>query len=382
MRVIFAVLILLVGIQSVARIGDDNESDLARSRVLQLRRGINISVWFAGVYSPESYNPVHYRSWITEQDLNLIKSWDFDFIRLGVNPEPVFKAYQPNQIQQDYLVNLEAAVRQIVERELAVVIVLPPDSEFKEIVLSTDALVDQLASFWRSLAHHLSKVNPDRVFFEVMNEPELTDSLRWQGIQAKLSAAIRTGAPQNTIVAVGGRWSSLQGLVSLEPLGDRNVIYSFHYYEPYLFTHQGATWGSYSWYWVKGLRYPSTPPQAANVASIVPDPIDRLMIIRYGYESWGADRIGSEISQARAWARANGVPIICGEFGVYRLGAKSEDRIAWVTDVRTALEHSGIGWAIWDYSGNFGVVEKKEGKTIVDSSVLCALGTKSQCSSR
>jgi aryl-phospho-beta-D-glucosidase BglC (GH1 family) len=382
MRAIIAAAFVLVGIQLVAQVGSDNQLSLASARAAQLRRGINISGWFAGVYNPESYDAAHYKSWITRKDLDLIKGWEFDFIRLGVNPEPVFRAYQPNQIPRDYLLNLEAAVRQVMDTGLAVVIVLQPDSEFKEKTLSNDALVGQLATFWVSLASYFSNVSPDRIFFEVMNEPELTDSLRWQGIQAKLAAAIRTGAPQNTIIAVGGRWSSLEGLVSLEPLADRNVIYSFHYYEPHLFTHQGATWGSYSWYWIKGLRYPSSPLEAANVASLIPEPVDRLTIIRYGYESWGADRIRSEISQARIWAQANGVPVICGEFGVYRPGARSEDRVAWITDVRTALEHSGIGWAIWDYRGNFGVVERTPSTVIVDSAILCALGTMSQCSTQ
>jgi hypothetical protein len=43
--------------------------------------------------------------------------------------------------------------------------------------------------------------------------------------------------------------------------------------------------------------------------------------------------------------------------------------------VRTALEEDGIGWAMWDYRGGFGVVWKEDGQPArVDESVVRALG--------
>jgi hypothetical protein len=44
--------------------------------------------------------------------------------------------------------------------------------------------------------------------------------------------------------------------------------------------------------------------------------------------------------------------------------------------VRTALEHNGIGWTMWDYSGSFGLVTKKDGKAVADENVVRALGLK------
>jgi len=161
-----------------------------------------------------------------------------------------------------------------------------------------------------------------------------------------------------------------------EPLHDPNVIYNFHFYEPHIFTHQGATWGAYYWHWLRGLKYPSSPENAEMVAPLVPDEVDRLQMIRYGRDHWGADRIESEIKQAAAWAQRRGVPLVCNEFGVYRAYSDPEDRDAWIHDVRTALERNGIGWTMWDYSGSFGVVTKKDGKTVADDGVLRALGLK------
>jgi hypothetical protein len=177
-----------------------------------------------------------------------------------------------------------------------------------------------------------------------------------------------------TIIAAGARWSDDDELVFQEPLRDANVIYNFHFYEPHIFTHQGATWGAYYWHWLRGLSYPSTVESAEHAAALEPDAVNRLPVIRYGHDHWDAARIEAEIDQAAAWAHSRGVPLVCNEFGVYRAYTDPIDRDAWIHDVRSALEKNGIGWAMWDYSGSFGVVIKKDGKTEVDDGVLKALG--------
>ena len=76
----------------------------------------------------------------------------------------------------------------------------------------------------------------------------------------------------------------------------------------------------------------------------------------------------------KEWARQRKVPLICNEFGVYRSFADPRDRAAWITDVRTTLERHQIGWTMWDYSGSFGVVTKKDAKTTQDEVTVKALG--------
>ena len=84
-------------------------------------------------------------------------------------------------------------------------------------------------------------------------------------------------------------------------------------------------------------------------------------------------RVEAEINQAADWGKRNGVPLVCNEFGVYR-HAQPQDRLAWLADVHTALERHNIGWAMWDYSGSFGVVTKKDGKNTLDADTVKALG--------
>ena len=191
-----------------------------------------------------------------------------------------------------------------------------------------DDFVERFADFWRTVAQHYASWDPDRVFFEILNEPEMRDPYRWYGVEAKLAAAIRRGAPANTIIAAGARWDDDDDLVFLEPLPDPNVIYVFHFYEPHIFTHQGATWGAYYWHWLKGLHYPSSPENAAQVAALVPEARDRMQVIRYGQDHWDASRIEAEINQAADWAKQRGVPLICNEFGVFRNFADPQDRAA------------------------------------------------------
>src|SRR5260370_36564610 len=92
----------------------------------------------------------------------------------------------------------------ILDHGLAVVIDLHPESDLKTRLAKDDEFVEEFADFWRALAAHYSTWDADRVFLEILNEPEFTDRYRWLGVQMKVAAAIREGAPAHTIIAAGG----------------------------------------------------------------------------------------------------------------------------------------------------------------------------------
>ena len=339
-----------------------------------LRHGINAGNWFAQIYDPKGYSKEHFQTYITAQDIALIKQMGFDHVRLSVNPQPMFREGHADDLPVDYLSYLDAAVKMIHDQGLAVILDIQPESDFKLKLATNDAFVEEFADFWRALARHYATTDPSLMFFEILNEPEMRDRFRWAGMQAKLAAAIRQGAPRHTIIATGANWSDDDDLLFLEPLPDANVIYSFHFYEPHVFTHQGATWSVNYWHEVQHLAYPSNRESAEKAAAAVHDEINRLYVLRYGMEHWGADRIDMEISQVAAWAERRHVPVICDEFGVYRNDADPQDRAAWLRDVRTALEKHNMGWAMWDYNGGFAVVTKRDGRTVPDETTLNALG--------
>lgn len=352
------------------------DPNIAQRRAAHLRHGINLSEWFAQVYDQKGYAKEHFETWNTAQDIALIKAMGFDHVRLSVNPQPMFRHKQADRIPADYLGYLDSAVKMILDHDLAVIIDIHPDSNFKEKLAADNDFVEQFSDYWRALARHYSSTNTELVSFEILNEPEFRDRYRWQGVQAKLAVAIREGAPQHTIIVAGAYWSSESELLFFDPLHDANIIYNFHFYDPHIFTHQGATWSTNYVHYLKDLPYPSTPENVQQAAALIPDAVNRLQAVHYGLERWNAARIEAEIGQVGAWAKRWNVPVTCNEFGVYRATANPQDRAAWISDVRTTLEKCGIGWTMWDYSGGFGVVTKKDGRAIPDEVTLKALGLK------
>jgi aryl-phospho-beta-D-glucosidase BglC (GH1 family) len=333
-----------------------------------------LSEWFAQVYDAKGYTKEHFEAWTTAQDIALIKAMGFDHVRLSVNPQPMFRRGQADRIPADYLGYLDSAVQMILDHGLAVIIDVHPDSDFKQKLASDDGFVEQFEDYWRQLARHYSSTNPEVVSFEVLNEPEFHDRYRWQGVQSKLAVAIREGAPQHTIIVAGAYWSAENELLFFDPLRDSNVIYNFHFYDPHIFTHQGATWSTNYVHYLKEVPYPSTPENVQQAAALLPDAANRLQAIHYGLDRWNASRIDGEIGQVAAWAKRWNVPVTCNEFGVYRKTANPQDRAAWISDVRTTLEKYGIGWTMWDYGGGFGVVTKQNGQTHPDELTIKALG--------
>jgi len=372
-RFILATLFLLAFAIAPATAQD---TSLAFRRAETLRHGINLSHWFAQAGDPKNYTKEHFDTYDTAQDMALIKAMGFDHVRFTLNCDPMFRRGQADHIPPEYLAMVDAAVKMILDHRLAIIIDIHPESDFKQKLIADDSFVEQFEDYWRALARHYSTLDPDRVFFEILNEPEFKDRYRWMGVQTRLARAIREGAPQHTIIAAGANWSSSNELLAMEPLHDSNIIYNFHFYDPNIFTHQGATWSTNFQHYLSNLPYPSTPENVRATAAEVPDPINRQSVIRYGLDQWNAARVDSEIAEAAAWAKHWNVPLTCNEFGVYRGTSNPADRAAWIHDVRSALEKHGIGWTMWDYAGGFSVVNRKDGLITPDELTLKALGLK------
>jgi endoglucanase len=372
MRKLIPLLLIFLGSSSLAQSG----SSLVQRRAAHLRHGINLSHWFAQVYDAKGYTREHFDSWMSAADFALIKSMGFDHVRFTINPAPMMRHNQADQLPPEYLGYLDSAVKMMLDNHLAVIIDMHPESDFKANLVQHDDSVEQFSDYWRAIARHYSSYDPEMVFFEVLNEPEFRDRYRWAGVQAKLAAAIRDGAPQHTIIAAGANWSDIDDLLSLTPISDPNVIYNFHFYDPHTFTHQGATWGANYWHFESKLGYPASMESAAKVAAAEPDPLNRLTVLRYGLDHWDANRMAIEIGQAAEWAKHWNVPLTCNEFGAYRKASNPQDRARWLQDVRTTLEHDGIGWTMWDYAGGFSVVNGDFGHRTPDDVTLQALGLK------
>jgi len=358
-----------------AAAAQDRAADVqtAFARAQHLKHGINASEWFA---QAGDYSAARTDRYIDAGDIALMAKLGFDHVRLSIDAAALEAAIRGNGgPNAGFLERLDRAVDTMLGNGLAVVIDLHPDENFKQQLRNGNDGVDRLAMLWQQLAAHYANRDAERLFFEILNEPEVSDAYRWQGVQARVTAAIREAAPKQMIIAAGANYSDIWDLLALEPLADGNVIYNFHFYEPHEFTHQGATWGEPWWTYTHSIPYPATESSMPELLQEVPGAVSRYRLENYWLNHWDAHHIRALIDEAADWGRVNHVPLICDEFGVFRDHADAESRMNWIRDVRSALEADGIGWTVWDYRGGFGVVRKQDGQPAqVDDAVVKALG--------
>ncbi len=344
---------------------------MAFARAARLKRGINLSMWYA---QSSDYSAARLASYTTADDFRLIKSLGFDHVRLSIDPEPLLLEKQSGALRPEAIARLDHTLQQITAEGLAVVLDIHPEEGWKKEISATEDGTTRFLNFWRVFAHHYATTNPELVYLEVLNEPNGVNVYLWAGIQARAVAVIRSQAPAHTIVATGAGWGKLDALVATEPVRDPNVIYTFHMYDPFEFTHQGANWTSLDKVYLRGVPYPSSPEAVAPLLATEPDEVARVGLARYGLERWDGRRVAGEIALANDWARSRHVPLWCGEFGAYRAYAPAAARDHWLEDARRGFETAGIGWSMWDYQGSFALVTKANGVTTPDAGVLRALG--------
>ncbi len=343
---------------------------IAFERAQNLQHGINTGEWFA---QANDYSPERLQTFTTPADIALIAKMGFDHIRLSIDAGPLVAWFSAGH-ETPFMTELDRIVKTTLDNHLSVIIDIHPTSEYKAELFQGSSGVSNFVALWRALAGHFAPLDPDHVFFEIMNEPEQNDPYRWLGIEAQVADAIRLAAPHNTIIASGAHWSSLPDLLVLEPLADPNVIYTFHDYEPFPFTHQGATWANPEVRPERGIPYPSSPEDIAPKLDEEPTLAGQFFLNEYGEDRWDAARVENSIEFAAKWSALHHVPVYCGEFGVFRNYAPPASRAQWIHDMRVALEKNHIGWAMWDYQQSFGVVTKQNGVTTPDEDILSALG--------
>ncbi len=340
------------------------------ARLARLTCGIGLSDWASRLPDLDQER----RSGNLAKDVTLIKAMGFRHVRFLMTEETVVNMETPTVLDPVKLGRFDAALDMLLNGGLGIIIDFNPRDTLKQALVKDDAAVDEFVNLWRVLAKHLATRDPEMVFLEVMNEPVMRDTDRWNVIQKKALATMRQSAPRHTLIATSAEWSEIYMLPPLEVVADKNVVYNVHFYEPVRFTHQDAPWVAGDW--VKGLRnapYPSSPEAVARVLDALPDDAARTLMTKYGKENWNADKLEEMIAEGAAWAKKHGVHLTCNEFGVYRK-APAADRNRCIEDTRKALEKHHFGWTMWDYATEFGVATGEPGQRVADTDTLKALG--------
>lgn len=345
------------------------------ARLARLARGVNIPHWF---WYPQDSSPAGHDRYITAADVAALKDAGFTHVRVPVEPAWLWDD-TTDSLRTDRLHEYRRALDRFTSQGLGVIVDVHP-SQTPWLAKLDDAALAEFDKFWRALAAALAASDPELVFLELMNEPhDLQDPALWNAAQARFLATVRAAAPRHTIICTGDSWGGIDGLLRCTPVADDNTVYSFHFYEPHNFTHQGATWGFDAWKDMSGVPYPATPESLHQAAAGWTSKRAREALEWSAKnDPWTKDAIAARIDPAAAWGRQHKVPLYCGEFGVYRLKAAKDDRARWLSDVVTALEGRAIGWAMWDYAGGFALVQGKPGERTFDPDTLGAVRSKSK----
>ena len=310
-------------------------------------RGVNLTNWFQ-VNSPAQIQFSKY----TKTDFENIKSLGCDVIRLPVNLHFMTDGAPDYTLDPLFLNFLDEAVNWAEELELHLIL----DNHTFNPAENTDPNVGSiLEKVWLQMATHYQNAY-ENLYYEVLNEPHGIDDALWNAIQQDVVETIRTVDDTHTIIVGGAGWNSYNNLAAMPIYEDDNLIYTFHFYDPFLFTHQGATWVAPS---MAPLANVPFPYNAANMPDLPPSLAGTW--VGNAFNNYDADGTIAQIQElidiAVQFRDERNVPVYCGEFGVYIPNSQNADRVFWYDEVRSYLEEKEISWTIWDYHGGFGIFE-------------------------
>lgn len=218
------------------------------------------------------------------------------------------------------------------------------------------AATERIVWLWKQIAQRYKNTDPEKVFFELRNEPHDIKAEDWRLQAEEIVKAVRAVAPRHTLIIGFHDWNSRQALIDSKPFADGNIIYTFHYYDPFVFTHQGATWAGVG---LADLKYVPFPGSSNDIT--VPDSAKgkwvENLVNNYERDS-KADKMFADLKAAKEWSEQNHVPIFLGEFGSYSKNPTMEDRCRHAAVVYSALGKLKIPNAWWEWDGGFNMFEK------------------------
>ncbi|MBO0934164.1 cellulase family glycosylhydrolase [Fibrella aquatilis] len=205
---------------------------------------------------------------------------------------------------------------------------------------------------WQQIAERYKTTDPEKVLFELRNEPNGMTAATWRKQADVLIQTVRAIAPNHTLVVGFHDWNGRDAMLQSEPFADPNIIYTFHFYDPFIFTHQGATWAGQGIPDLKGIPFPATKGVTINVPASAKGTWVESAINNYANEAT-YDAIYKSLSAAKAWSVAKNVPIFLGEFGSYNLNATPTSRCQHAEAIYYALSKLQIPSAWWEWDGGF-----------------------------
>ena len=214
----------------------------------RIKRGTNVSHWLSQSEQRGEARRLH----IQEDDFERLEALGFDFVRIPID-EVQFWDEQGNKLPEAWEL-LSKALDQARKHNLRAIVDLHiirshyfnavnEGAQAANTLFTSEKSQQDLINLWYQLSDFLKDRSCDWVAYEFMNEPVADEHEQWNQLVAKVHKALRKVEPQRTLVIGSNRWQGHETMKYLKvPQGDKNIILSFHYYNPMILTHYGAWW--------------------------------------------------------------------------------------------------------------------------------------------
>lgn len=264
---------------------------------------------------------------ITAEHFDLIRSAGFTAVRIPIRWSAHATENTPYAIDPAFFARIDQVTTWALERGLIVVINI---HHYEEMAQSPRAHQERFLALWQQIAEHYKDAPPE-LLFELMNEPNgMLSASIWNELAADGIRVIRQSNPTRNLIIGGVSWNAWDQLQYLALPEDDHLIATFHYYNPFQFTHQGAEWAPGSDAWL-GATWEATPTQTAEV--------------------------DAHFDAVATWSAEHNIPIFLGEFGAYSK-APQPSRITWTSYIARAAEQRGFAWSYWEFGAGFGVYNR------------------------
>ena len=304
-------------------------------------KGVNFSQWFE-VIDAERIPYTQY----TEHDFENAKSLGADVIRLPVRLNDMTEGAPGFKLQPLLLKLLDMAVDWAEKHELYIII----DNHSID---ATPVNIDKvLIPVWEQVAQRYRNRSKYLVY-EILNEPHGISDELWGDIQGRAIEAIRKHDQKHWIIAGGADYNSFNKLSAIPEYSDPHLIYTFHFYDPMIFTHQGASWTPPLNY-LSGVPFPYNADKMPRTPFKIRGTWAENSLRNYRYEA-SPSRLLKILDDVVSFSIERNAPVFCGEYGVFIPNSRQEDRVTWYGLITKALDNRNISRAIWDYYGGFGI---------------------------
>lgn len=323
----------------------------------EIKRGVNLSHWLSQDFG---WEPKY--QFIQEKDIKFIDSIGYDHVRIPIDEFEFWD--ENNQPIEEAFKHLESCLNWCNKYGLKAIVDLHvlrshhfnAQNEGKKNSLWDDVNEqNHFIKLWQLLSDRLKKFPNNLVAYELLNEAVAPSADILNNLFSRVLDSIRKLEPERTIIIGANMWQTVNNVPLMKiPENDKNIIISFHFYTPLLFTHYTANWTPLQYF--KGeVHYPGMVISDEDLKNYLDTArVEVKNMIEDVKQPFNKERLYEMIKPAIEFAKSKKVRLYCGEFGCLPTVPR-KDRLQYYSDLIDIFEENNIAWANWEYKGDFGI---------------------------